>query len=278
MHDRVLIDGAASDTGWTSERAFQYGDGLFETVAFIDGRPCLWDAHMARLVEGCRRLRLPTPDAAVLAEECRALADGLPHAVIKIYWTAGESRRGYARPTPLAPRRVLRLSEWPNTYAGSAAPWALRLCEQRLGENAALAGIKHLNRLEQVLARSEWSDPAIDEGVMLGQDGRVLCGTMSNLFVQQGDALITPCLQGAGIAGVVRALLLRLAGQRQMDVRVGHVSEQQLAHADAVYLTNSLVGVKRVARFETTRYDMQVDEYPLIDEARSLCHEPEVVR
>ncbi len=150
------------------------------------------------------------------------------------------------------------------------------MCAQRMGENPTLAGIKHLNRLEQVLARSEWDDPAIDEGVMLGQDGRVLCGTMSNLFVQQADALITPRLDGAGIAGVVRALLLRLAERRQMDVREQQVTMDQLQSGDAVFMTNSLIGVMRVERFEAIQYDMRLDEHPLIGEARSLCHAPEV--
>lgn len=277
MHDRVLIDGTASDAAWTSERAFQYGDGLFETVAIIDGRPCLWDAHVARLSEGCRRLRLPQPDTSLLTDECLALADGSSRAVIKIYWTAGESRRGYARPNPLQPRRILRLSDWPTLLSGNALSWTLRLCEQRLGENPALAGIKHLNRLEQVLARSEWNDPAIDEGVMLGQDGGVLCGTMSNLFVQQGDALITPRLNGAGISGVVRALLLRLAERRRMDVLEQQVTLAQLQRGDAVYMTNSLIGVMRVTKFESTQYDMLLDEHPLVSEARSLCHASEVV-
>jgi len=153
----------------------------------------------------------------------------------------------------------------------------LRLCEQRVSENPALAGIKHLNRLDQVLARSEWSDPVIDEGVMLGQDGRVLCGTMSNLFAQQGDTLITPRLDGAGIAGVVRALLLQLAERRRMEVREQTLTLEQLKSSDAVYVTNSLIGVMRVGRFEATRYDMQLDEHPLVGEARSLCHVPETV-
>jgi 4-amino-4-deoxychorismate lyase len=141
-----------------------------------------------------------------------------------------------------------------------------------MSENPSLAQIKHLNRLDQVLARSEWSNADVDEGVMLGQDGRVLCGTMSNLLIQRGDSLITPSLESAGIAGVVRGLLLQLGERQRTNVREERVSLEQLVRSDAVYVTNSLIGVVRVGRFETTRYDMDIAEHPLVGEARSRCH------
>ena len=106
MRHDVLIDGVEADGGWLEERAFQFGDGLFETIAIIDGKPCLWDAHMARLADGCDRLRLPQPDLNQITEESRRLCAGRQRAVLKLYWTAGPSERGYRRPTALNPRRI----------------------------------------------------------------------------------------------------------------------------------------------------------------------------
>ena len=272
MHDDSLIDGVAADADWLNERALQFGDGLFETVAVVRGEPCLWDAHMARFAEGCRRLHLPKPDFGLLEEEAGLLGAGRAQAVLKIYWTAGRSARGYRRPTPLQPRRMLHVSDWP--YAGQAGAWVLRQCLHRLGENPALAQIKHLNRLDQVIARSEWDDPTIQEGIMLGQDGRVVCGTLSNLFVQKGNTLVTPSLAGAGIAGVVRGLALAIARTNGEQVHEDVISVQQLSDADALYLTNSLIGVVRVAGFGTRRYDLDFAEPPLMTETRRRCHQP----
>ena len=272
MHQDALIDGMAADEGWLHERAFQFGDGLFETIAIIDGLPCLWDAHLVRLFDGCRRLRLPTPDPQLLYDECLRLAGGRARAVLKIFWTAGHSERGYRRPPVIRPRRMLRISQWHE----SAVPafWSLRQCAHRLGENPALAGIKHLNRLDQVLARAEWDDDAIQEGLVLGQDGRVLCGTMSNLFLQSGDRLSTPCVKRAGIAGVVRELARQLASDSGQVLEEVDVPIDAVHAADALFLSNSLIGVVRVGRFADRIFDRDVVEHPLMTETRSQCHRP----
>lgn len=270
QHD-VLIDGVEADGDWLNERAFQFGDGLFETIAVIDGIPCLWDAHIARLAEGCQRLSLPLPDLDSLAEECARLCAGHSRAVIKILWTAGRSERGYRRPRPLAPQRILRRSAWqvPQSHPG----WIVRQCRHRLSENPALAQIKHLNRLDQVVARAEWDDPLIDEGLMLGQDGRVVCATMSNLFVQRGGALITPAVDRAGVAGVVRDLVIKVAEEAGQRVCVDAVSLDQVRTADALFLTNSLIGVARISRYESTDFDLMLGEHAVMAETRRRCHQ-----
>jgi 4-amino-4-deoxychorismate lyase len=269
QHD-VLIDGVEADGNWLIERAFQYGDGLFETIAVIDGLPQLWDAHMARLAEGCRRLRLPLPNFPRLADECRRLCAGHSRAVLKVFWTAGRSERGYRRPEPLAPQRVVRRSTWPVPQPNPG--WVLRQCRHRLSENPALAEIKHLNRLDQVVARTEWDDPAIDEGLMLGQDGRVVCATMGNLFLQRGDSLSTPAVDRAGVAGVVRDLVLKIAAEAGQRVHVDAISLDQVRAADALFLTNSLIGVVRVRRYDSTDYDLSLGEHAVMTETRRRCH------
>lgn len=274
MHQDALIDGIAADDSWLNERAFQFGDGLFETIAVVDGVPCLWDAHMARLSDGCRRLQLPIPDQDLLHDESRRLAAGRARAVLKIFWTAGRSERGYRRPSDLQPRRMLRVSQW--NHPVRPAFWSVRLCRHRLGENQVLAGIKHLNRLDQVLARAEWDDAAFEEGLVLGQDGRVVCGTMCNLFLQAGDRLSTPCVRRAGIAGVVRGLALRLASDSGQVLEEADVPIDAIRAADAVYLTNSLIGVVRVGRFEDKVFNRDVVEHPLMTQTRHRCHRPAI--
>ena len=271
MQAEVLVDGVETQAAWLQERGFQYGDGLFETVAIRQGKPCLWQSHLARLSLGCRRLGLPLPDFSRLAEEAGRLCAGLERAVLKIYWTAGRSQRGYRRPSALVPQRIVCSSDWPT----QPAVWHLRQCTHRLGENPALAEVKHLNRLDQVVARAEWDDPSIGEGLMLGQDGRVVSGTMSNIFVQKGSELHTPALAGAGIAGVVRTLVLEAGERVAQDVRVGRVSLQDVHEADALYLANSLLGLVRVERYESIEYPASVETHRAVVEARRLCHQPE---
>ena len=271
QHD-VLIDGAEAEGGWLRERAFQFGDGLFETIAIVDEHPCLWDAHMARLAEGCERLRLPLPDFGRLGEESRRLCVGHSRAVLKLYWTAGRSERGYRRPTKISPSRILSLSEWRQT---AVQGWTICQCAHRLAEAPALAGIKHLNRLDQVIARSEWDNDGIGEGLMLGQDSRVVCGTMSNVFLQQGQVLLTPVIGGAGVSGVVRNLTIELGRQSGNAVEVRAVTLDDVLGADALYLSNSLIGMVRVNRYESTDYDPDVVEHPLINKTRGLCHRPQ---
>lgn len=274
MHQDALIDGIAADDSWLDERAFQFGDGLFETIAIVDGVPCLWDAHMARLSDGCRRLQLPIPDQYLLHDESLRLAAGRARAVLKIFWTAGRSERGYRRPSDVQPRRMLRVSQW--NHPVRPAFWSVRLCRHRLGENPSLAGIKHLNRLDQVLARAEWDDAAFEEGLMLGQDGRVVCGTMCNLFLQAGDRLLTPCVRRAGIAGVVRGLALQIASDSGQVLEEDDVAIDAVHAADAVYLSNSLIGVVRVGRFEDKVFNLDVVEHPLMTETRRRCHRPAI--
>lgn len=269
----TLIDGRPCGDEWLDERGFQFGDGLFETIAVVDGAPCLWEAHLARLQLGCERLQLPPPQPDLLTAEARDLCAGRSRAVLKLYWTAGRSARGYRRPVPLQPMRVLRCSDWP--YVEPPHSWSLRLCLHRLGDNPRLAGIKHLNRLDQVLARAEWDDPAIDEGLVLDQRGSVVCGTMSNLFVESGDGLITPPIDRAGIGGVVRALVLRQAERLGVPVTEAPIEPEALYAADALYLCNSLIGVVRAAHLGHRAYDLTRPEHPAMSAARRLCHLPD---
>ncbi len=241
---RILINGIETTQLGALDRGLQYGDGLFETLRVRDGRPRHWAAHRQRLGEGCARLRLPDAVMEPLAEEARLLSRGVAEGVLKIVITRGEGGRGYAPPVAPRPTRLLALFPPPDYSPSHARDGVVvRLCQTRLGHHPALAGIKHLNRLEQVLARAEWHDPYIAEGLMLDHEDNVIEGTMSNLFLLRDGQLSTPELSRAGVAGVTRARVLRLAPSLGVTVVERVIPRGELAEADELFLTNSIIGL-----------------------------------
>lgn len=254
MDIRCLINGQTSDTLPVSDRGLHYGDGLFETVAVRNDACEFWDRHMLRLRQGCERLRIPVPDESLLAGEAAQLAQGSSRAVLKILITRGSGGRGYRVPDTASPTRILRLTEWPDyPVANAESGVCVRLCTQRLGSNPALAGLKHLNRLEQVLARMEWDDPTIDEGVMQDQSGNVIEGTFTNVFMVKQGKLFTPRLDQCGVAGVMRGVVMDLAHSAGIDCEEHPLPLDELLAADEVFLTNSLIGIWPVREFERWR-------------------------
>lgn len=253
----VLIDGAPGERLPVSDRGLSYGDGLFETLALADGGPCLWERHLERLDAGCCRLGIAAPDPGLLRLETAQAIAGRSDGVLKIILTRGSGGRGY-RPDPAAtPRRILQwfpAPEYPRSWSVEGV--RARFCSTSLGRNPRLAGIKHLNRLEQVLARAEWADPAIAEGLMLDSEGLVIEGTMSNLFVENDGRLLTPRLDRAGVTGVVRALVLEQARAQGIICEERDLAPQDLLEADALFLTGSLIGIWPVRRLGERRYGL----------------------
>lgn len=226
------------------DRGLLYGDGVFETVAVRNGQPLSWDRHMRRLHHGCARLAITAPDIALLHAEALHVAHGAPRAVLKIIITRGPGARGYRAAAHAAPTRVLSVHPWPDyPEAFNHAGVAVRVCATRLGKNPALAGIKHLNRLEQVLARGEWDDPEIAEGLMLDSAGHVIEGTFSNIFAVRDGMLITPDLTACGVAGIRRELILEYAHGAAIPVTIAPLPLSELLDMHEIFLCNSLIGV-----------------------------------
>jgi 4-amino-4-deoxychorismate lyase len=241
---RTLVNGVEAGTLPASDRGLHYGDGLFETIAVRASGPCLWAEHLDRLRLGASRLNIPLPDPDLLRRECQALIQGLAVGVLKLILTRGRGGRGSRPPAVPGPTRILVLYPDPRYPAAWAEEGvALRWCDTPLGENTRLAGIKHINRLEQVLARAEWDDEAVAEGLMCDPHGRVIAGTMSNLFVYAGGRLLTPRLDTSGVAGTVRGLVLRLAPGYGVAVAEADLRRADLEGADGVFLTNAVLGV-----------------------------------
>jgi 4-amino-4-deoxychorismate lyase len=231
--DDVLIEG----------RGFAYGDGVFETMRAHDGTVAWWPGHRARLALGAARLRIPIPPAERIEHELKAFAGVHRDAVIKLVITRGSGGRGYSPVLDAPPLWALIASAPPP--APPAQGLHLRWCETRLARQPLLAGIKHCNRLEQILARAEWQDPEIHEGLMLDTEGDVIAATAANLFVLREGRWWTPPVDRCGIAGVCRSWVLRAfaAGERRLR-------REEVESADALVLCNAVRGILPVARLD----------------------------
>ncbi|MBZ0331846.1 aminodeoxychorismate lyase [Halomonas sp. ANAO-440] len=225
------------------DRGLAYGDGLFETVLVRDGQPLLWDQHMTRLARGCQVLGIPLPSRDELDRLPGQAGPGL--RILKLILTRGSGGRGYLPPASSLPRlrwQVMAFSPQPLRWRDGVR---VRHCRLRLGIQPLLAGLKHLNRLENVLARAEWSDPDLAEGVLCNSDGWLVEATCMNLFWQREGRLETPLLDDCGVAGTLRAELLA-----HLAVSEVKATPDVLAGAEAVWLVNSVQGVWPLARLD----------------------------
>ncbi|MDP1707615.1 MAG: aminodeoxychorismate lyase [Gammaproteobacteria bacterium] len=251
----MLVNGIPAAQVSAQDRGLHYGDGVFETLAVREGRPLLWQRHMQRLHAGCARLGIPAPADTLLAAEAEQVCAGAVHAVLKIIVTRGEGARGYRTVPPVHATRLVALYPWPDWPEANAQHGVrARVCDTRLARNPALAGIKHLNRLEQVLARNEWQDAGIAEGLMLDTTDHVIEGTMSNLFVVMHNRLRTPEIDSCGIAGIMRGAIVELAARHSIACEITALSLQQLREADEIFLCNSLMAVWPVRELDGVHY------------------------
>ena len=222
------------------DRGLAYGDGLFETLRVHRGDAPWWNDHWTRLRLGAERLGIPLPDEARLREEAASLfADG-GDGVLKMLVTRGAGERGYAPPADPVPTWVLSRHAVPVTPAHGLR---LHACETRLAAQPTLAGIKHCNRLEQVLARAEAERAGADEGLVLDSAGNAVGATAANLFASIDGRWVTPAIVDCGVAGVCRARLLPAIDAAQRVLALAEVEA-----ADSVFLCNAVRGILPVAR------------------------------
>lgn len=230
------------------DRGLAYGDGVFRTLRLSHSQPCSWTLHYHRLEFDCNALSIVCPSSEVLLDDIQSLSDGTEDSsVIKIIVTRGESVRGYAVPPLAQPTRIVMrtaMPQFPENYYQDGV--TLHLCNIRLARQTRLAGIKHLNRLENVLARMEWTDHGIADGLMMDEGGDVIECTSANLFARFGETLVTPDLSASGVIGVTRERVMKLAPSLGYMVEVRHLRLSELMDADEVLICNSLFGVWQV--------------------------------
>lgn len=244
----IRVNGQAIDSINARDRGLAYGDGVFRTLRTEAGQPVWWADHYAKLQADCSTLLLVCPEQATLRDEvCRVAEAG--QGVVKIMVTRGVGTRGYAVPEATATTCVVLASAMPQ-HAKSYDDIRARWCELKLARQPRLAGAKHLNRLENVLARAEWVEPDIFEGLLCDDQGVIVGGVMSNVFWAKQGELFTPDLSQCGVAGVARMRVLRAAARQGIRAHVDRFTPADLLAADEVMICNSLIGVRRVARLD----------------------------
>lgn len=250
----TLVDGRTTDVIAISDRGLAYGDGLFETLALCDGQPRHFDRHLARMTDGAQRLGIPMPESAIWRADLHTALHSLTvpvRAVLKLILTRGSGGRGYNPPRHPTPRRIVQVLPWPETSMDGAQPRLGVVCETRLGLNPQLAGIKHLNRLEQVLGAQEVAAKGAWDGLMFDTRGCLIESTRANVFLVLQERLHTPALTASGVAGIMRSVVCEHAAHCGFPVTVGDVPYEQLQAASEIFLTNSLRGVESMMRLRS---------------------------
>ncbi len=239
----TFLNGCRQRGEFWLNRGMAYGDGLFETLPVFRGTPLWLEEHLARLQRDALRLSMDVDEAALRAEVMALLRDAPQYALLKIVLTRGAAGRGYA-PSTRSCDRLLQLFPMAGPEQGLWRDGVrLMLCQQRLARQPALAGIKHLNRLEQVLAAGELRDRGVAEGLMLDESGLVIEGTRSNVFLVKNARLVTPALKECGVAGIMRAKILEAAGELGLPIHIGAVQLADLQQADEAFVCNSVFGI-----------------------------------
>lgn len=267
-----LINGVAVDYLNVNDRSIHYGDGLFETILFSNHKLYYWQQHYQRLKNSAEKLKLNCPDEELLLDDIRQLALNAELAgkhvnAIKIIITRGTAGRGYqfaqSKGVQGSENRIVSLSPLAEDYSslvsGRLVSGKLYLCNQQVSINKNLAGIKHLNRLENVLARNEWNpaDNDIVDGLMLNANRHVIEGSMSNLFAVNDNQLFTPNLELSGVNGVMRNMIIACAKKNSIAVSIVDLTVDELLSMSEIFISNSLIGIKSVNQIEQIRYKEQ---------------------
>lgn len=250
MRARYIIglEGSVEPT----DRGIAYGDGLFETMSVRAGAVERLALHLERLAAGCDRLHLPQPDRSELIDQIETAIDGIDRGRLKLILTRGSGPRGYLPPASPTPTVILLAEPSQELPATEISVATLSF---RLSENENLAGIKHLNRLEQVLGRLELMHLDADEGLMLSRSEIVVGGTSRNLFAVFDKTIKTPSIIKAGIAGVMRRTVLELCSRIGIATEECDLLPADLHAADELFMTNALVGIQSVHRLDQTVFD-----------------------
>ncbi len=262
-----LINGISSDYVDINDRSIHYGDGLFETILCEDNKLYFWQQHFQRLQTSARQLKLSCPQEQLLLDDISKLLENNKPGVaciIKVIVSRGTGERGYKfSKNATASRFVLRSAietGHSSLLSQQLLDGELFICKQQVSINADLAGIKHLNRLENVLARNEWQDRAknnIIDGLMLNANHHVIEGTMSNLFAIKDRRLFTPDLVLSGVKGVMRDVIIALANKNNIDVVLTDMKLDELFTMDELFISNSLIGMKSVTKLGDVTYNKQ---------------------
>jgi len=257
-----LINGVPADYLNVNDRAIHYGDGLFETILYSNNVLYYWQQHYQRLQASSVKLKLNCPDEKVLLDDIVKLIkfNKAKTCAVKIILSRGAGERGYGFTGKSNETRVVSLSAIETDYSSLLSEQLLSgdlcICKQQVSINESLAGLKHLNRLENVLARNEWHNEYID-GLMINANQHIIEGTMSNLFVVKDNELHTPDLTQSGVNGIMRDVIIGLAKKNKLHLSVTDISIDNIFTMDELFISNSLIGIKSVKKLDDRLYEDQ---------------------
>ncbi len=249
---RISINGIEAKHLSVMDRGLHYGDGLFETIAFRSGKLEFWDAHLNRMEHGAGVLGIAFPGENEFLQDVKNLVKPLAaeNYVIKLLLTRGIGERGYRQVDSGKPTRVVIISGFPEHAEQNAK---VCLCKHPVSINPVLAGMKYLNRLDNVLARREWGDE-FDEGFMFDIHGNLVEGTMSNVFCIKNNALFTPELDQCGVSGIVREQVLSIAKEKDIKTKLQNMTIDDIGSMDEIFITNSIIGLWSVSCVGEVKY------------------------
>ncbi|HEY3590421.1 MAG TPA: aminodeoxychorismate lyase [Buttiauxella sp.] len=254
-----LINGQWQTTLAVNDRAVQFGDGCFTTAAILNGGVKFIARHIRRLQLACETLQIPFSEWQLLEDECRQLAAGEKRAVLKVIISRGSGGRGYSAANCRQPTRIISLSPYPTFYDDwKTHGVALALSPVCLGVNPHLAGIKHLNRLEQVLIRTHLEQTSAQEALVLDSDGWLTECCAANLFWRRGGSVFTPYVDRAGVNGTMRQHILACLADAGWQVQEVRERVDTLESADEIVICNALMPVVPVRQAEAWHYDSRV--------------------
>ncbi len=252
------------------DRAVQYGDGFFTTMLVMDAKLYNWSAHWWRIQQSIERLGFPDlSEAAIQAQLASAVIDyqadesSVAPLMVKLMITRGQGGRGYQAQAAPQVTTIVQIAPHP-TFRQSAdfdslpAALSLGLCKTQAAIQPQLAGLKHLNRLENVLARNELISQDFSEALMLNAEEEVICATQANLFMVKDKQLLTPKLTSSGVAGTTRYQLPEIAKQCGLIYKETTISLAEVQNADELFLTNALRGIMPVKSFQSRTYQTDV--------------------
>lgn len=266
----MLVNGLPGNTISIRDRGFLYGDGVFRTLRVSHGKALDWPLHYLKLQHDCAKLDMDCPAEGLLRAELDQVLAQHPNGIVKLIVTRGAGVRGYAPPFEAEPSRIwdfLPLPDYP-------AEWSMQgikaqLCQLRLSAQPRLAGVKHLNRLENVLAAAELRDAQahdgeIAEGLLLDAEGHLIEGTRSNLFMVSQGSLVTPDLSRCGVDGVQRGRVMAWAQLQGVELQVRDIWLEEALQADELFIVNSVIGLWPICALEQRHWS----QFPLAEKIR----------
>ena len=247
MDSIAIINGKEQSNISIFNRNFQYGDGLFETCVVNNNQILFWEKHLSRLDIGCRKLKIKNIEEEIWLKDIKKALSltSKKNCVLKLILSRGNSQRGYSYPDDILPVRVVIVSEMKNVQAKES--FSLEYASSGYHSNPNLAGIKHCNRIEQILARSSLKR---DEAIMLDENQNIISVTQGNIYFIFGQSLVTPKLDRCGVIGSRRSLILELAESIELNVEQGNVSMNDAKKADEAFISNSIMGIQSVNSIE----------------------------